>query len=60
LFFHTSPETLHKYIPFDILPEWLGGPVSNEDAANNELINSILSPEREEWFHLLASTIKEV
>jgi hypothetical protein len=41
---------LHSFIPSTSLPHWLGGSLPEEEAMDEALIQTLLSPEREYWY----------
>jgi hypothetical protein len=53
---HLDYESLHEAFPKEILPEWLGGNCSHEDALDTDLMSRIFSPDTEEFYIKLFSS----
>jgi hypothetical protein len=58
---HSDLDSLHEHFPPTILPDWLGGTLSHDEAMDKELMSRIFSPASDEFYkkYLFPQCIKQ-
>jgi len=46
----SSTSGLHEFVSPSILPTWLGGTLSDEEAIDSDIINALYTKEKEDYY----------